>query len=36
MGIYFGEELVGEGKGSSKQDAEQGAASDALKKKAWN
>ncbi len=36
MGIYFGEELIGEGKGSSKQDAEQGAASDALKKKGWN
>lgn len=36
MGIYFGEDLVGEGKGSSKQEAEQEAAAAALKKNAWN
>ena len=32
MGIYFGEHLVGKGEGSSKQDAEQAAARDALHK----
>lgn len=36
MGIYFGDDLVGEGTGSSKQDAEQSAAGDAMKKKLWN
>lgn len=35
MGIYFGEDLVGQGKGSSKQTAEQEAARDALRKKGW-
>lgn len=35
MGVYLEEELVGEGKGSSKQAAEQNAARDALIKKGW-
>ncbi|MFT7184061.1 MAG: ribonuclease-3 [Oceanicoccus sp.] len=35
MGVYFGEDLVGQGKGASKQIAEQEAARDALKKKGW-
>ena len=35
MGIYFGEDLVGQGKGASKQIAEQEAARDALQKKGW-
>lgn len=35
MGAYIGEEFVAEGKGSSKQKAEQEAASAALKKKKW-
>lgn len=36
MGAYLGDELIAEGKGSSKQDAEQDAAGNALKKKGWN
>ncbi|MFA5792340.1 MAG: ribonuclease III [Candidatus Gracilibacteria bacterium] len=36
MGIYFGKELAGQGKGPSKQEAEQSAAKDALKNKQWN
>lgn len=35
IGIYFGNELVAEGKGKSKQEAEQKAAYEALKKKNW-
>ncbi|MFA5854928.1 MAG: ribonuclease III [Candidatus Gracilibacteria bacterium] len=35
MGIYFGSELAGKGKGPSKQEAEQSAARDALKKRKW-
>ncbi len=35
MGAYVGEEFVAEGKGSSKQKAEQEAAAEALKKKKW-
>lgn len=35
MGIYFGSILAGQGTGSSKQDAEQAAAYDALKQKGW-
>ncbi|HEU0085493.1 MAG TPA: ribonuclease III [Candidatus Paceibacterota bacterium] len=35
MGIYFGGELVAEGKGKSKQEAEQKAAEAALKAKKW-
>lgn len=35
MGAYIGEELAGEGKGSSKQKAEQKAAEQALKNKKW-
>ncbi|MDP2691066.1 MAG: ribonuclease III [bacterium] len=35
MGVYLGDELVGEGKGQSKQSAEQNAARDALVKKGW-
>jgi ribonuclease-3 len=35
MGAYIGEELVGKGKGSSKQNAEQDAARDALINKNW-
>ena len=36
VGVYVGTELMGEGEGKSKQDAEQVAARDALKKKGWN
>ena len=36
MGIYFGKNRAGEGKGPSKQDAEQSAAEDAMKKEKWN
>lgn len=36
MGIYFVEELVGKGKGPSKQEAEQAAALKALKTKKWS
>ena len=35
MGAYIGDELIGEGQGSSKQKAEQEAAQAALKKKNW-
>lgn len=35
VGIYFGEELIAEGKGKSKQEAEQEAAHKALEKKDW-
>lgn len=35
LGIYFGKDLVGEGKGKSKQEAEQSAALAALKVKNW-
>ncbi len=35
MGIYFGANLAGKGKGSSKQQAEQDAARDALEKNGW-
>ena len=35
VGIYFGEELVGQGKGKSKQEAEQAAARKALEVKKW-
>lgn len=35
MGIYFGKKLAGQGEGSSKQDAEQAAAYDALRKEEW-
>lgn len=35
IGVYLGKELVGEGQGSSKQDAQQSAAEDALKNKEW-
>ncbi len=35
-GIYFGEELIAKGKGKSKQDAEQDAASEALKVRGWD
>ncbi len=35
MGVYLEEELIGQGKGSSKQAAEQNAARDALIKKGW-
>jgi ribonuclease-3 len=35
MGAYIGEELMGEGKGSSKQNAEQEAARAAIRKKGW-
>jgi len=35
MGIYFGSELAGKGKGPSKQEAEQSAARDALRKRKW-
>ena len=35
MGIYFGKTLAGKGTGSSKQEAEQAAARDALKQKGW-
>lgn len=36
IGVYIGKDLVGEGSGQSKQDAEQEAARDALKKKEWD
>jgi ribonuclease-3 len=36
VGIYFGEELITQGKGKSKQEAEQKAASHALEMKKWN
>ncbi len=35
IGVYLGKELAGEGRGSSKQDAQQAAAEDALKNKNW-
>lgn len=35
IGIYFGPELIAEGKGKSKQEAEQKAAYEALKKRGW-
>ncbi len=35
VGIYFGSNLIGEGKGQSKQEAEQKAAESALKAKNW-
>jgi ribonuclease-3 len=35
VGVYLGKELAGEGQGESKQDAQQAAAEDALKNKAW-
>ena len=35
VGIYFGKELITEGKGKSKQEAEQSAALSALKLKNW-
>ncbi|MEK9167031.1 MAG: ribonuclease III [Patescibacteria group bacterium] len=36
MGIYFGDRLVADGEGSSKQEAEQAAAGNALAKQGWN
>lgn len=36
MGIYFGDKLVADGAGSSKQEAEQAAAGNALNKDGWN
>ena len=36
IGVYVGKDLVGEGSGLSKQDAEQDAARNALKNKGWN
>lgn len=35
VGVFLNEELVGTGEGKSKQDAEQAAAADGLKKKGW-
>lgn len=35
VGIYFGDELIAEGRGKSKQEAEQKAATAALKEKQW-
>ena len=35
IGVYLGRELAGEGQGSSKQDAQQAAAEDALKNRDW-
>lgn len=35
VGVYLGSELIGEGNGPSKQDAQQVAAKDALEKKVW-
>lgn len=35
VGIYFGEELIANGKGKSKQEAEQNAAQEALEKRKW-
>jgi len=36
IGVYLGSELAGEGEGSSKQEAEQDAATNALKNKHWD
>lgn len=36
MGIYFGDKLIADGTGSSKQEAEQSAAGNALSKEGWN
>ena len=36
MGIYFADRLIADGKGSSKQEAEQSAAGNALAKQGWN
>lgn len=36
MGIYFDRKLAGKGSGSSKQDAQQAAAEDALKREGWD
>jgi ribonuclease III len=36
IGVYLNKELAGEGEGSSKQEAEQDAATNALKNKGWN
>ena len=36
VGIFFGSDLIAEGKGKSKQEAEQKAAEEALKAKKWN
>lgn len=36
VGVFLGEQLVSEGSGDSKQDAEQSAARHALKEKGWN
>ncbi len=36
VGVYVGKELVATGEGESKQDAEQNAALEALKKRGWN
>jgi len=35
IGVFLGEEKVGEGEGVSKQDAQQQAAEDALKRLGW-
>lgn len=35
VGVYLGKELIGEGEGPSKQEAQQIAAEDALRKKSW-
>ena len=35
IGIYFGDDLIAEGKGKSKQEAEQAAAHRALEVKEW-
>lgn len=35
VGVYIGDELIGQGNGLSKQDAEQKAAEDGLKKEGW-
>lgn len=35
VGVHLNDELIGTGEGKSKQDAEQSAAADALKKKGW-
>jgi ribonuclease-3 len=36
VGVYIGNDMVGEGEGESKQDAEQAAARSALKQKGWH
>ncbi len=36
IGIFFGTELIAQGKGKSKQEAEQSAAAEALEKNKWN